>query len=96
MLSRGSYFTLMTSGMNLLWLHMSIVIRHGIMSNQECDLQTCVCLLQALRRQISALEAQKKDLKGGMAKVKASCEQKANENEALRAQIKVTQAVTGM
>ena len=61
-----------------------------------CDLQAPSCLLQALRRQITALEAQKKDLKGGMAKVKASCEQKASENEALRAQIKVIGAVTGM
>ena len=47
-------------------------------------------MLQALRRQITALEAQKKELKGGMAKVKASCELKTSENDTLRAQIKVS------
>lgn len=47
-------------------------------------------MLQALRRQITALETQKKELKGGMAKVKASCELKTSENDTLRAQIKVS------
>lgn len=51
-------------------------------------------IVQALRRQITALEAQKKELKGGMAKAKASCELKANENEALKAQIKVPHNTT--
>lgn len=58
-----------------------------------CVLLSCahqqLSLLQALRRRIDLLSKQKSDTKATLAAAKSSCEGKADENDTLKAQIKV-------
>lgn len=48
------------------------------------------CVLQTLRRRIDLLSKQKSDTKASLAAVKSSCEGKADDNNNLKAQIKVS------